>query len=729
MSSKLMVALITGLIAQMVAGTALADGPYQDVWGRYTVMLWPYQTPAPGPKLKAAMDSVGVLGAQLDGAGSGVSKNRLDFVLKYDVPFYLGHGASKGYLHLYKPDDKKAISRQREPVARPHCFSNPATMAAMKKALRDNIRAVKKAKCVGHSFDDEVSMVSFTSPCDTCTSQWCLPKYRKALKAMYGSIDKLNAQWGTNHKNFRQIGVVGCEATRVANHPKPLNQWNLSGWVDSREYIDWLFADTMRELTEYSNQLDPARPAGYVGGGGPTAYGGYDYEKIAKAIQWIEAYDIGGSMEILRSLMPNSPSVQTWFDNGSTEKNKWYNWYYWAHGGRGQIIWPSTGDDSPWFDGNGKPRPDIAGLKDTMVELQGDTLGPMLVDATFADDGIALYYGQPSVRVSWMIDIIPHGGTWINRMSSMNNDNDCSHWNRYGWMKAIEDAGFQYSYVSPGQISSGELVKKGYKVLILGRALALSDAEATAIKAFAAGGGMVIADHLCGIFDEHGKARPQPALAELFGVSHDLTKGVLNGKVLYEVDGELHYGGSIEKKVTTAYDGAPRVDGMVVYERGLKATSGKAGKTVGGIPAIVRNGRAVYLNLSPVAHTYQRYDADGGSWPALITRLLAEAGIKPRARVVNAASGKGEPIAECIYWTLADGRNVVCVVKNRFRKATITGAGTSRGAVSDKPMRVRVEFAAPVKGLTNVRTGKVIGDTSVAELDWPTSEGLVLSYK
>ena len=34
MSSKLMVALITGLIAQMVAGTALADGPYQDVWGR-----------------------------------------------------------------------------------------------------------------------------------------------------------------------------------------------------------------------------------------------------------------------------------------------------------------------------------------------------------------------------------------------------------------------------------------------------------------------------------------------------------------------------------------------------------------------------------------------------------------------------------------------------------------------------------------------------------------------
>ena len=110
-------------------------------------------------------------------------------------------------------------------------------------------------------------------------------------------------------------------------------------------------------------------------------------------------------------------------------------------------------------------------------------------------------------------------------------------------------------------------------------------------------------------------------------------------------------------------------------------------------------------------------------------RLLAEAGIKPRARVVNVASGKGEPIAECIYWTLADGRNVVCVVKNRFRKATITGAGTSRGAVSDKPTRVRVEFAAPVKGLTNVRTGKVIGDTSVAELDWPTSEGLVLSYR
>ena len=729
MSNKMMLALVVGLAVHLAARAAMAGAPYQNVWDRYTVMLWPFQTPRPGPKLKAAMDSIGLLGTQLDGAGRGVSQSRIDFVMEYDVPFYLGHAAGKGYLHLYKAPDKKAIMRQIAPVARPHCFSNPATMAAMKKALLANITAVKGGKCVGHSYDDEVSMVSFTSPGDTCTSQWCLPRMRKFLEKMYGSIDKLNAQWGTSHESFKQVDVVGCEATRLANHPKPLNEWNLSGWVDSREYIDWLFAETMRELTTYSNKLDPARPAGYVGGGGPTAYGGYDYEKIARSIQRIEAYEIGGAMEILRSLMPNYPTVQTWFDNGSTQKNKWFNWYYWAHGGRGQIIWPSSGPKSPWFNADGVPRPDIAGLKQTMVELQGDTLGPMLVDAKFADDGVALYYGQPSIRVSWMIDIIPHKESWPNRLSSMNNGNDCSHWNRYGWMKAIEDAGFQYNYVSPGQITGGELIEKGYKVLVLGRALALSDAEATAIKAFAAKGGTVIADHLCGIFDEHGKARPKGALDDLFGVSHDLGKGILNGTVLYEIDADKHWNKGIEQKVTSAYDGAPRIDGKVVYERGLKTTTGKAAKTVDGVPAIVRNGRAVYLNLSPVAHTYERYQRDGGPWPVLIRELFADAGIKPRAKVINASTGKNEPIAECIYWTLPDGRNVICVVKNRFRKASISGAGASRGAVSDKPTRVRIEFAAPVKGLTNVRTGKVIGDTNVVELDWPTSEGLVLSYR
>ena len=106
-------------------------------------------------------------------------------------------------------------------------------MAAMKKRIQDNVIASKTGPCLGYAYDDEISAVSFTSPCDTCTSQWCLPRFRAFLEKMYGSIDALNAQWGSEYESFDQISIVGTEKTRIANDPQRLSNWNLSGWVDS----------------------------------------------------------------------------------------------------------------------------------------------------------------------------------------------------------------------------------------------------------------------------------------------------------------------------------------------------------------------------------------------------------------------------------------------------------------------------------------------------------------
>ncbi len=52
----------------------------------------------------------------------------------------------------------------------------------------------------------------------------------------------------------------------------------------------------------YANGLDPSVPGGFVGGQAPSAYGGYDYAKLAKKVQFVEAYDDGSAPEILRSL-------------------------------------------------------------------------------------------------------------------------------------------------------------------------------------------------------------------------------------------------------------------------------------------------------------------------------------------------------------------------------------------------------------------------------------------
>src|SRR6185312_13808273 len=66
-------------------------------------------------------------------------------------------------------------------------------------------------------------------------------------------------------------------------------------------------------------------------------------------------------------------------------------------------------------------------------------------------------------------------------------------------------------FLTPGTLAAGGL--DGIRVLVLPQAIALSDAEAAAISAFAARGGAVVADGTQGQFDGHGKLRPHPVRA------------------------------------------------------------------------------------------------------------------------------------------------------------------------------------------------------------------------
>ena len=98
---------------------------------------------------------------------------------------------------------------------------------------------------------------------------------------------------------------------------------------------------------EYANSVDPATPCGFVGGQAPNAFGGYDYAKVMRKVQFIEAYNIGSSQAIIRSFNPHNalPTVTTHFHK-SVDDTIWQTWYYLAHGNRGFIGWVEG-----WFDG------------------------------------------------------------------------------------------------------------------------------------------------------------------------------------------------------------------------------------------------------------------------------------------------------------------------------------------------------------------------------------------
>jgi len=658
-------------------------------WDKFTMLVWQFKTDV--TKDKELYESLGLHGFHVDRQ----SEKLQAFAKETGWPYYVDHAADKGFLHLGKRVDP--IAGKKEIVQRPNSLADPKVMAEVKKILTRNVAAAKGTTAVAYAFDDEISTGNFCSPIETDGHPLAVAAYRKFLESMYGTIDKLNAQYGTTYASFDAVEPKSYEAFREQLKPDALGRVNLSAWCDWRSAMDTQWADALADLTRTANAADPAVPAGFVGGQSPCAFGGYDYRKLSTAIQWIEAYDIGGTNEILRSFWDQSrPRVQTFFSSKDAKRDAWFLWYYLCHGNRAVICWPDG-----WF-ADGKAAPAIAANAATYKEVQGP-VSRAIVDGAFVHDPIAVYYSHPSIQATWALDAATHRNTWPKRSSSMENTMSTSNLTRLGWIKTMEDLGLQAKFVHQDHLLGGALQKQGFKVLLLNRTLCLSDAEAAAIRAFAAAGGTVIADHLCGIFDEHGKSRAKGALDDLFGVTRDLSKGILGGKTLTESDAER---GSPFSAKSWAIEGAELAHGLPVFERGMGS--------------VQKKGRAVYLNLSPAGYLLQRPKGEGADWLTLVRGLMSEAGVDARLTL-------NLPRTEAIFWKNGD-RTTLCVVKNLDRRASIDEFGEVAEEGGQAASKLKLSFRQPVKGLKNERTGKVLGDGKAFEDDFHPWEANVYTY-
>ncbi|MCK5471249.1 MAG: beta-galactosidase trimerization domain-containing protein, partial [Cyclobacteriaceae bacterium] len=127
---------------------------------------------------------------------------------------------------------------------------------------------------------------------------------------------------------------------------------------------------------------------------------------------------------------------------------------------------------------------------------------------------IAIHYSYPSIHAAWIVDgkIVP--GTGDNESNTLRQYNR----NRDGWVKILHDSGHGFDFISYSSIEKGGLLTNGYKVLILPMSYALSDKEVQQIEEFVEQGGILIADALPGVMDDHTKFRSKRALANVFGI-------------------------------------------------------------------------------------------------------------------------------------------------------------------------------------------------------------------
>ena len=436
-----------------------------------------------------------------DQIGAGESKTgRLDWINQFGLRFYVDHAADKGILHLWDGDKVKPhLSELHATGLRPVPL-NEATREKLHEHLRRSIAAVKSSpNRAAYALDDEPSWGHFVHP-----TIWQITEdpaaYSKWLSQVYGPDAPSPKRW------------VSYEDIR----PK-LADWNVATFDASPLMDQWTFNDAtwanyLGELVEYANTLDPATPCGIVGGQCPSAFGGYDYARLMRKLQFIESYNLGSSQAIIRSFNPHNalPAVTSMFHQ-SADDDIWQVWYYLAHGNRGHIGWVEK-----WFDGK-TPKPWHEQVAPAYLEA-GKKIGPLMSGAEWLHDGVAIYYSHSSIQLGWILDAQAHGKTWVNRNNDERLSSACHV--RHAWENMLRDSGIQYNF-----LSYVDVIHRGvppeYKVLILPACLCLSDAEARQIKAFCDRGGTVIADYLPGLWDQHGKGRRAGGvLDDLFAVPH-----------------------------------------------------------------------------------------------------------------------------------------------------------------------------------------------------------------
>jgi len=509
------------------AQVSFIASPPERAWRDYHIIMWQPHSADKVPLLK----SLGI------NAGQFVGRNRPapEFLFHNDLRWYAENVATDFYAqyHRWFPDrpvnwaftEAKELYKKdrtsKEAFKRRPSLSDPAWLQKIRDRLVDVTRMHAPYRPLFYDLGDESGIADLAAYWDFDFSDHSLVEMRVWLRERYGSLPALNAQWGTS---FAYWDAVMPE---TANETMKRTDGNHSAWSDHKEWMDVSFARALKMGVDAVRSVDPAAYVGIAGAQMP-GWGGYDYARLSQVLTMAEPYNIGNNIEILRSLNPDLPVVTTSFQGGSWEKHR--VWYELLHGGRGLIIW----DDQNGFiakDGAVGKRGEEA--RPYYTELRSG-LGALLIDSRRQADPIAIHYSQPSLRAEWLRAQKGPEAWLTTGARAERSDNEFLRL-RESFCRLIEDLGLQYNFVSYLQLEQGELMKRGYRVLILPRSSALSEAEAAAIRDFAAQGGTVIASGEPGVYDEHCRRLSASRLADLF------TAAGGRGKVVMLDDGVLNY--------------------------------------------------------------------------------------------------------------------------------------------------------------------------------------------
>lgn len=618
-------------------------------------------------------------------------------------PYLVGEHGMLAAGYMSPPSGTFRLEKHSGTGIRPKCLSDPAVVEEYKAAARKAATEQRPYGVYAVGITDEAFLTSRHKRDEVCFSDFCQTRYREWLKNVYGTIEALNAEWGTVYTAWDEVRGARTEDVR--------GKENFAAFVDFRTFMTDVWVDACKTITDAYHEVAPEVPTGHTNTFGADPFNGNDYWKLCTQVgfgwgqEYSEAIKASGHKAIFdlwRSFVETPQSraaraggdpeaARVFFNHGwigydhRVEAAHYEPWWLALHGSRGLSYYATNAMDP----GRGISwalvyptlsfTPFSLAVKESLADLRAGC-GKLFMDYEREKPQVALLWSHPSMLVSWC------ESSWDEPEPDERPGTDSygSYFrSALNFRQHLNELQLDYIYLAPEQVTGADLARK-YPLLYLPFTVAASPDLVDRLVAYVEAGGVLLGDLRCLRTDEHGKPWGEPsALRRLFGVER--------------VGEVVNYG-----KTKVAFTALAEGLGLSGHE--IELYGREALQTVGatalaqhatGEPALLvqkrTSGATIYLNF-----LLPEYD--------LVTRKLV--------RQITALAGvRRDVYAE----NPAGDRPPRCYERNTFRRGDITVHAfirDHRRCADTDPVRFVLGQSAEVY---DMREGRYVGKTDRVE--------------
>ena len=393
------------------------------------------------------------------------------------------------------PGDKSVFIRRPS-------LSDPRALGRIEKRITDIVRIYAPFRPLFFDLGDETGIADLSAAWDFDFSSSSLSGMRLWLKEQYGTLAALNSEWGTHFGRWRD--VMPPTTTQTMRR----TDGNYAAWSDFKGWMDVAYARAIKAGAQAVHTGAPWARAAIEGAQMP-GWGGYDYRHLAPAVDVMELYDAGQSLDLAQAFNPHLSTLMTvnWARPGALHRS----WREFLRGVRGMVIWDPN---DRFVNSDGSLGPDGRIAAPFLAAVQK---GPasLILASRRARAPIAVLYSPESYRLQWLLDHRAMGASWTQLGSEDENADNAVRAARRRVLGLLERLGLSPHFVSEKEIAERQLEQAHDKIVILPQTLALSGKAARAIRTFIRSGGVLVTAGQTGHFDGHGRRLARPRLSAL----------------------------------------------------------------------------------------------------------------------------------------------------------------------------------------------------------------------